>query len=138
MLTPDQRSLQMSRVRARDTKPEMVVRKLFTRMGYRYRLQVRNLPGKPDIVFHARRKIVFVHGCFWHRHAGCALARIPKTHKRFWKNKLEGNRLRDGRVKAALRRDGWSVATIWECQLQDTDRLARRLLRFMETERTQT
>lgn len=133
-LTPDERSLRMSLVKARDTKPERLVRKLLSGMGYRFGLHARNLPGKPDIVFRSRRKIIFVHGCFWHRHANCPLARIPKTRKRFWLDKLEGNRLRDGRVRAALRRDGWSVATVWECQLINADRLAKRLRRFMEAE----
>ncbi len=132
-LTREQRSERMSRVRSRDTKPELIVRKLLFAMGYRYRLHVASLPGKPDMVFPVRRKIIFVHGCFWHRHANCPLARLPKSRKAFWPAKLEGNRLRDGRVRAALRRDGWSVATVWECQLSDIDRLARRLRRFMET-----
>lgn len=122
----------MARIRSRETKPEITVRNLLSAMGYRYRVNVQKLAGAPDIVLQARRKIVFVHGCFWHRHPGCALARIPKSHKRFWLAKLEANRLRDGRVKAALRREGWSVATVWECQLKDTERLARRLRRFIE------
>lgn len=132
-LTRAQRGELMSRVRSRDTKPELAVRKLLFAMGYRYRLHDGNLPGKPDMVFPVRRKIIFVHGCFWHRHANCSLARLPKSRKAFWLAKLEGNRLRDGRVRAALRRDGWSVATVWECQLSDRDRLARRLRRFMDT-----
>lgn len=122
----------MSRVRGRDTGPELAVRRLLSAMGYRYRLHVKNLAGKPDIVFHARRKIVFVHGCFWHRHRGCSLARMPKSRRKFWFSKLEANRLRDGRIKAALRRDGWSVATVWECQLKDMERLAKRLRRFLD------
>lgn len=131
-LTRDQRSELMARVRARNTKPELAVRKLLFSMGYRYRLHVKSLPGKPDIVFPSRRKIVFVHGCFWHRHANCSLSRMPKSRKTFWLGKLEGNRLRDVRVSAALRRDGWSVATVWECQLSKLDKLAARLRRFME------
>ncbi|MCF8199235.1 MAG: very short patch repair endonuclease [Sulfuritalea sp.] len=122
----------MARIRSRETKPEITVRNLLSAMGYRYSVNVQKLAGTPDIVLQARRKIVFVHGCFWHRHPGCALARIPKSHKRFWIAKLEVNRLRDGRVKAALRREGWSVATVWECQLKDTDRLTGRLRRFIE------
>jgi DNA mismatch endonuclease (patch repair protein) len=103
-------------------------------MGYRYRLNDKRLPGKPDIVVPGRRKIIFVNGCFWHRHKNCPLARMPKSRKAFWGRKLEGNRLRDGRVKAALRRGGWSVATVWECQLASPDRLANRLRRFLESE----
>jgi DNA mismatch endonuclease, patch repair protein len=128
----------MSRVRSRDTRPELMVRKLLFGMGYRFRLYDKTLPGSPDIVFTARRKIVFVHGCFWHRHSNCPLARIPKSHKAFWTTKLEGNRLRDGRVKAALRRTGWSVATVWECQLANIGRLESRLRRFMESESHRT
>lgn len=103
-------------------------------MGYRYRLHDGKLPGRPDIVLPARRKIVFVNGCFWHRHRDCPLARIPKSRKTFWLEKLEANRLRDGRARAALRRAGWSVATVWECQLANPERLASRLCRFLETE----
>lgn len=131
-LTPTERSERMARVRSRDTRPEQAVRKLLFAMGYRYRLHVKQLPGNPDIVFPARRKIVFVHGCFWHRHKNCHLARMPKSRRTFWRDKLEGNRLRDGRVAAALRRAGWSVATVWECQLANPGRLAARLARFME------
>lgn len=132
-LTPAERSERMARVRSRDTRPELAVRKLLFSMGFRYRLHDRKLPGTPDIVLPSRRKIVFVHGCFWHRHVNCALARLPKSRKAFWGAKLESNRLRDGRVKAALRRSGWSVATVWECQLGDMARLGRRLRRFLES-----
>lgn len=132
-LTPAERSERMSRVKGRDTRPEIAVRKLLFSMGYRYRLHDKMLPGTPDIVLSSRRKIVFVHGCFWHRHANCPLARLPKTRKAFWGAKLEGNRVRDGRVKAALWRMGWSVATIWECQLGNMARLESRLRRFLES-----
>lgn len=132
-LTPDERSARMALVRGSDTKPEITVRKMLFSMGYRYRLHDKMLPGKPDIVLPSRRKIIFVHGCFWHRHDNCALARMPKSRQAFWKAKLEGNRLRDGRVKAALRRQGWSVATVWECQLNNVTRLEKRLRRFIET-----
>ena len=132
-LTPAERSERMSRVRSRDTGPELRVRRLLFSMGYRYRLHDRRLPGNPDIVFPGRRKIVFVHGCFWHRHANCPLARLPKSRKVFWRGKLEANRVRDGRVKSALRRAGWSVATVWECELANMERLAGRLRRFMES-----
>ena len=132
-LTPEQRSERMARIRSRDTQPEIRVRKLLFGMGYRYRLQDGSLPGKPDIVFPSRRKIVFVHGCFWHRHENCPLARIPKSRKSFWLGKLESNRLRGGGGRSALRRAGWSVATVWECELGNTERLRRRLFRFMET-----
>jgi DNA mismatch endonuclease (patch repair protein) len=132
-LTPDERSARMALVRGSDTKPEITVRKMLFSMGYRYRLHDKMLPGKPDIVLPSRRKIIFVHGCFWHRHENCALARMPKSRQAFWKAKLESNRLRDGRVKAALRRQGWSVATVWECQLNNVTQLEKRLRRFIET-----
>lgn len=131
-LTPAARSERMARVKGTDTKPEIKVRKLLFSIGYRYRIHDERLPGKPDIVLPSKRKIVFVHGCFWHRHANCALARMPKSHRGFWRKKLEGNRLRDARTKAALRRLGWSVATVWECQLKDMARLEKRLRRFID------
>lgn len=131
-LTPEERSARMALVRGSNTKPEIVVRKILFSMGYRYRLHDKMLPGKPDIVLTSRRKIILVHGCFWHRHDNCALARMPKSRQVFWGAKLEGNRLRDGRVKAALRRQGWSVATVWECQINNVARLEKRLRRFIE------
>ena len=137
-LTPTERSVRMALVRSRDTQPELKVRKLLHAMGYRYRTHDGRLPGNPDIVFPRRRKIIFVHGCFWHRHKNCPLARMPKSRVAFWREKLEGNRRRDGRVAAVLRRAGWSVATVWECQLANMERLARRLRRFMETGRRTT
>ena len=121
----------MSRVRAKDTKPEMVVRRLAHRMGYRYRLHGARLPGRPDLVFPGRKKVVFVHGCFWHRHEGCKLARLPKSRLDFWVPKLEANRLRDVANQARLREAGWSVLVIWECELKDQEGLARRLRDFL-------
>ncbi|HBI46414.1 MAG TPA: very short patch repair endonuclease, partial [Planctomycetales bacterium] len=94
-LSPEERSERMSRVRNKDTKPELVVRRLVHSLGYRYRLHSGRLPGRPDIVFAGRKKVVFVHGCFWHRHRGCALCRMPKSRLDFWAPKLEGNRRRD-------------------------------------------
>lgn len=132
-LSREERSARMALVRHKDTKPEMVVRKLVHRLGYRYRLHGATLPGKPDLVFKARRKILFVHGCFWHRHAGCALARLPKSRPEFWVAKLEANRLRDRRTRLALKRDGWDCAIIWECEIKDTARLERRVRAFLGT-----
>lgn len=97
----------------------MVVRRLIHAMGYRYRLHAKDLPGKPDLVFRTRRKVIFVHGCFWHRHSACALARLPKSRKEFWLPKLEKNRQRDIKNKQALLNLGWSVLIIWECELGD-------------------
>jgi DNA mismatch endonuclease (patch repair protein) len=110
----------------------LVVRKLTHGLGYRYRLHRRDLPGQPDLVFPSRHKVIFVHGCFWHRHKGCALARMPKSRQDFWLEKLEGNAKRDGRNERALRLNGWGVMTVWECQLSDRDRLTTRIRRFLD------
>ena len=112
------RSAQMARIRARDTKPEMRVRRALHSAGLRYRLYAKGLPGKPDIVFPRARVAVFVHGCFWHQHPdpACKLARMPKSRLEFWRPKLEGNRARDERVRAELEELGWAVIEVWECQ----------------------
>lgn len=131
-LTPKQRSERMSRVRAKDTKPEMVVRRLVHSMGYRYRLHVAALPGRPDLVFPGRGAVIFVHGCFWHRHKGCKLARLPKSRLDFWVPKLEANRQRDTAVLRLLRKSGWRVLVVWECQTKQPEALARRLRQFLD------
>lgn len=113
----------------------MLVRKVAFALGYRYRLHRRDVPGCPDLVFVGRRKVIFVHGCFWHRHARCALARMPKSRLDFWQPKLESNRKRDRRNQRALAREGWGVLTIWECQLKDVGRLKDRIRRFLDAER---
>lgn len=118
------RSAQMSLVRGRDTKPEMRVRKALHAAGLRYRLHDRRLPGAPDLVFPSRRVALFVHGCFWHRHPGCAAARLPKSRLDFWKPKLAGNVERDKRNQQALEALGWTVLVIWECETRDPARLA--------------
>ena len=126
------RSRIMSRVRGKDTTPEMLVRRLVFSLGYRYRLHDPRLPGKPDLVFASRRKVIFVHGCFWHRHDGCALARLPKSRIEFWTRKLTGNKERDGRNQAALRKLGWRILVVWECGMGDRDALRRRIVRFLD------
>jgi DNA mismatch endonuclease (patch repair protein) len=131
-LSPKERSIVMARVRSKNSRPELLVRKLVFSLGYRYRLHQKNLPGSPDLVFKSRRKVIFVHGCFWHRHARCALARMPKSRLGFWMPKLEGNRLRDQRNKRALARRGWKVLTIWECQLGNTERLHATIRGFLD------
>lgn len=131
-LDPQQRSARMALIRSKNTKPELVVRRLVHALGYRYRLHRCDLPGTPDLVFAARSKVIFVHGCFWHRHVGCALARLPKSRGDFWVPKLEGNAERDKRNMRALRRLGWGVMTIWECQLRDTPQLESRIRRFLD------
>lgn len=108
----------MSRIRTKNTKPEMVVRRLLHRLGYRYRLHARDLPGSPDIVFRPRQVALFVHGCFWHRHRGCSLAYEPKTRADFWSEKFKENVKRDERVKRQLEALGWRVITVWECDVR--------------------
>lgn len=106
-VNPTRRSEIMGRVRSRDTVPEMLVRRLTHGMGYRYRLHAKDLPGKPDLVFRTRRKVIFVHGCFWHRHPSCHLARTPKSRQEFWLAKFEANRQRDLKNEKALREENW-------------------------------
>lgn len=118
-ISPALRSEIMSRVRSKDTRPEMIVRRMLHKAGYRYRLHVASLPGKPDLVFIGRRKAIFVHGCFWHMHEGCARARVPKSRVEFWTEKLRANKERDERNLIELRRQGWSVLIVWECQLEE-------------------
>ena len=122
----------MALVRAKDTRPDLLVRRLVFSLGYRYRLHVRELPGHPDLVFRKLRKVIFIHGCFWHRHEACALARLPKSRLDFWVPKLEGNKLRDRRNKRALTKDGWKVLTIWECKLGNAGRLETTIRRFLD------
>ena len=133
-LDRQQRSARMALIRAKDTKPELLVRRLVHGLGYRYRLHRRDLPGTPDLVFPSRRSVIRIHGCFWHRHRHkwCALARLPKSRLGFWGPKLEGNAARDARNARALRRLGWRVMTIWECQLRNETRLARRIRGFLD------
>lgn len=115
-LTPEQRSERMSRIRASDTAPEMLVRRHLHALGFRYRLHARDLPGKPDLVLPKHGVVVFVHGCFWHAHS-CQKGRIPATRREFWREKFAYNKARDARNVRALRRLGWRVATVWECSL---------------------
>ena len=124
----------MAKVGSKDTTPEMVVRRMLHAMGYRFRLHRRDLPGTPDIVLPRLGKAVFVHGCYWHGHSGCRLGRLPKSRLEYWGPKIAANRERDARKAAALRRAGWSVATVWECETRRRERLAARLQRFL-TER---
>ena len=133
-LSTIERSERMSRVRGADTKPELAVRRLIHGLGYRYRLHRSDLPGRPDLVFPARRKVIFVHGCFWHRHPdrSCCLARMPKSRLHFWRAKLEGNRERDIRNQQQLRALGWRSLVLWECQLRDQDHLRKAVEGFLE------
>ncbi len=130
-ISPEARSENMSRIRNADTGPEMTVRRLVFAMGYRYRLHRRDLPGCPDLVFPAKRKAVFVHGCFWHRHQGCKYGYTPKSRVDFWISKLEGNRARDNKNLAELELLGWEVLTVWECEIVDPDLLRDRINKFL-------
>jgi DNA mismatch endonuclease (patch repair protein) len=129
-----ERSRNMAAIRSTGTKPEMMVRSLVHRMGYRYRLHAGDLPGKPDLVFRPRRKIIFVHGCFWHQHPehACKDARMPKSNKRYWKPKLDRNVSRDAANTATLRKAGWRVLVIWECEVERCGAaLERRIRKFL-------
>lgn len=133
-LTRSERSKRMALIRNKDTKPELVVRKIARSCGYKFRLNDSDLPGKPDLVFTQQRKVVFIHGCFWHRHPSrnCALARLPKSKLNFWLPKLTENRIRDLRTVATLRRKEWRVCIVWECQIRNLPLLEKRLRRFLK------
>ena len=122
----------MSRVKARDTRPEMFVRSLVHRLGYRFRLHCNALPGKPDLVFSSRQKVIFVHGCFWHSHRGCANARVPKSRLTFWIEKLSANKARDTRILRTLTRLGWAYLVVWECDMAYPEALAGKIIEFLE------
>jgi len=132
-IDPARRSENMRRIRSRGMKPEMTVRKLIHGLGYRYRLHAKDLPGKPDIVFRGRKKVIFVHGCFWHQHADskCRIARMPQSRQDYWIPKLERNCARDKQNQGKLRRMGWGVLVIWECQTDKPEVLTRRIERFL-------
>lgn len=137
IFTPEKRSDVMSRIRGRDTKPELALRSMLHRLGYRFTVngpKNKSLPGKPDLVLPKYRTVIFVHGCFWHGHENCPDFRMPKSRRAWWKQKIEGNQARDLRTENALRNQGWHVVTIWECALKTpaariwlTDKLPRLL-----------
>ena len=124
----------MARIRATDTKPEVAVRRLLHTLGYRYRLHRRDLPGTPDICFPGRRKAIFVHGCFWHRHDGCARTTTPQTRTSFWEDKFRKNVVRDRMNMTDLTELGWDVMVVWECEIRNLKTLASRLLGFLDGE----
>ena len=127
VMSPGKRSALMSRIRSKDTKPERLVRQLAHKLGFRFRLHRRDLPGVPDLVFPSRRKVIFVHGCFWHQHPRCQFAYKPKSNRKFWENKLSTNRKRDDRVIRKLHKQGWDSLVIWECQTRNASALATML-----------
>lgn len=128
---PATRSRIMAAVHSENTTPELAIRKLVFAMGYRYRLHVAGLPGRPDLVFPGRRKILFVNGCYWHRHRNCRYATTPKTNVEFWLSKFEANLRRDRANLKALRSLGWQVLTIWQCQLKNPDKLGKKIDAFL-------
>lgn len=136
-LTPTQRSAHMGRIRRSNTKPELIVRRLLFAMGYRYRLQWRDAPGRPDIAFPGRRKAIYVHGCFWHQHPGCRLSHIPATRPEFWAEKFNRNKDRDARDLARAADAGWDTLVVWECETRDPLNLSSRLREFVGPERMQ-
>lgn len=130
--TPEQRSAVMRKVKSKHTAPELKLRKLLTSLGYRYRLHRADLPGKPDLVFPGRRKLIFVHGCFWHGHDCPRGARAPKNNADYWQAKIARNRARDAAHQAKLTETGWRVLTVWECEMKDDAALRKRLKDFLE------
>lgn len=134
-LTPERRSWLMSRIKGAHTRPELTVRSLLYRMGYRFRLHRRDLPGTPDIVLPGRNVVVFVHGCFWHGHA-CKRTKMPKSRKQYWVEKIAGNRARDARKRRMLQALGWKVVVVWECELKRPGRLADKLDRALDAQET--
>ncbi|MBI3664250.1 MAG: DNA mismatch endonuclease Vsr [Acidobacteria bacterium] len=131
ILTRRERSVRMSLIRSRNTKPEIAVRRLVHGLGYRFRLHGK-LAGRPDLVFRSKAKVIFVHGCFWHLHRGCPRCRPPKSRLAYWRPKLRRNAVRDTQVRRALRRSGWRSLVVWECELENAARLTRKLRRFLD------
>ena len=133
-LTPERRSENMRRIKSTGMKPEMLVRRLAHGLGYRYRLHRKDLPGKPDLVFGPRKKVIFVHGCFWHGHEreGCLDARRPKSNTGYWNPKLTRNKERDAERIAALEADGWDVLVVWECETTDAKAVQAKLRQFLK------
>lgn len=130
--TKEKRSEIMSMVRSKDTKPELLIRRLIYGMGFRYRLHCKGLPGKPDIVMIGRKKIVDVRGCFWHGHEGCKYGQLPKSREGFWREKINRNRERDSKNQRMLGEAGWRVLVVWQCELKNIDTLKKRLHEFIE------
>ncbi|MBP0579593.1 DNA mismatch endonuclease Vsr [Labrys sp. LIt4] len=131
------RSRMMSRIKGKDTRPELAVRRAAHTLGYRFRLHRRDLPGSPDLVFPGRRKVIFVHGCYWHRHPGCRFATTPGSNVEFWTDKFNRNIARDAAAIAALEGQGWRPLVLWECETFDSEVLAARLSAHLESGREQ-
>jgi DNA mismatch endonuclease, patch repair protein len=136
-LTPERRSGNMRQIRSKNTAPEVLLRRMLHREGYRFRLHRPDLPGKPDLVFPARRKVIFVHGCFWHQHPGCREGRVPGSRRDYWEPKLARNQQRDMATQAALKEQGWQYLIVWECEVKNSNKVLEALLSFLGPVRTQ-
>ncbi|NLS91516.1 MAG: DNA mismatch endonuclease Vsr [Planctomycetaceae bacterium] len=132
VFSPEKRSAIMARIKGGNTKPELLVRRIVHSLGYRYRLHSKQLPGKPDLVLPRHHKVIFVHGCFWHGHPRCKRSALPTSNVTFWQEKIGKNRVRDKRTVRNLRRMGWEVLVVWQCQTRDVDRLTHCLERFLQ------
>lgn len=130
-VSPERRSFIMSQVGTRDTKPELIIRRALHRLGYRYRLHQRQLPGSPDLVFPTRRKVIFVHGCFWHGH-GCRWGQLPKSRPEYWGPKIHVNRVRDAKSLLALHEAGWQTHIVWQCDLRDAAAALEMVIAFLD------
>ncbi|MBI4828854.1 MAG: DNA mismatch endonuclease Vsr [Nitrospinae bacterium] len=137
-LSKTARSKNMRAIRGKGMKPELTVRRIVHRLGFRYRLHRAGLPGKPDLVFSSRRKVIFIHGCFWHQHAKsrCVDSRIPKSNVAYWRKKLAGNQQRDRKNLAALRKAGWKALVVWECEIKNERRVTERIVKFLSGDST--
>lgn len=133
VFTAEKRSQIMSHIRGYDTKPELLVRSIVHRLGYRFRLHVEDLPGSPDIVLPKHKKVIFIHGCFWHGHKGCKRSQRPSTNVIFWQDKLDKNVDRDKRTQKELRRLGWRYLIIWQCEIGRPGRIKRKIKQFLQT-----
>ena len=133
-LSPKRRSENMRRIRSKNTKPELFIRSVVHKLGYRFRLHRKDLPGSPDLVFPARKKVIFIHGCFWHQHPkhDCLDSKVPKSNTVYWKPKLERNTQRDAECQLELTKLGWQPMTIWECELKRTDALEKKIIKFLD------
>ena len=131
-ISPKHRSWNMSRITSRDTKPELAVRSMLHRLGLRFRIHRNDLPGSPDIVLPRHKTVVFVHGCFWHRHSRCRFAYMPKSRVQFWCEKFDRNMARDREAQRSLRAMGWRILVVWECELRNPSRLTNRLARRLK------
>lgn len=132
LLSPEQRSKNMSRILSKDTRPELIVRSIVYKLGFRYRLHVKEVPGKPDLVFKKRKKAIFVHGCFWHQHPGCREGRVPGSRTDYWQPKLRRNQERDIAAQTSLKCQGWQFLIIWECELKNLSTVVKRIKQFLE------